>query len=291
MAEIAFAAAAAHAPGVTGWFDKAGPAEQEAVRGAYQQLGEDIRAAQLDVLLIVANDHILNYNPADYPDFVIGTAAEHTGPAEWFKPWLALDDYRMPGQPEVARVLLDRLGGSRLRVVANHELMFDDNISVPTTMTGFKDQGTPLVPIIQNCTVPPVPDERASYAFGERLGRVIREDLPADMRVGLLGSGGLSHEPGGPRYLEIDAEFDRWFLDLLAEGDHEKVLRQATLERMEQAGAGGTAELLSWVVVMGSIGQRDCEVLCYVAVPDWRCGFGAVRWSVAAGITPTPIGA
>jgi aromatic ring-opening dioxygenase catalytic subunit (LigB family) len=290
MAEIAFAAAAAHAPGVTGWFDKAEPADQDVVRAAYDRLGEDIRAARLDALLIVANDHILNYNPADYPDFVIGTAVEHTGPAEWFKPWLALDDYRMPGHPEIAGNLLDRLGDNGLLVVANDDLMFDDNISVPTTMIGLEEQGVPLVPIIQNCTVPPVPDERASYAFGERLGRVIRDDLPAGMRVGLLGSGGLSHEPGGPRYLEIDAEFDRWFLELLAEGDHEKVLRQATLERMEQAGAGGTAELLSWIVVMGAIGQRDCEVLGYVAVPDWRCGVGAVRWSVAAGIAPTPIG-
>lgn len=285
MAQIACAAAAAHAPGVTGWFDKAGPEEQEVVREAYEQLGEDIRAAELDALIIVANDHILNYNPADYPDFVVGTAAEHVGPAEWFKPWLALDEYRMTGHPEVARILLDGLADAGLRVVANDALMFDDNVSVPVTMTGFTDLGIPLVPLIQNCTVPPVPDERASYAFGERLGEVIRTQLPADMRVGLLGSGGLSHEPGGPRYLEIDDIFDRWFLDLLAEGDHDRILSEATFERMEQAGAGGTAELLSWIVVMGAIGQLPCEVLGYVAVSDWRCGVGAVRWTLPDAVS------
>lgn len=280
MAEIAFASAAAHAPGLTGWFDKAGPEAQRTVADAYTALGERIRAARLDALVIVANDHILNYNPADYPDFVVGTGARQTGPAEWFKAWLALDDYAMPGYPEVAEGLLRGLGSNNgLRVVENDALQFDDNISVPVTLTRFKEMGIPLVPVIQNCTVPPVPDERQCYAFGQRLAEAIAA-LPDGLRIGLLGSGGLSHEPGGPRYLEIDDAFDRWFLDLLAEGDHEKVLREATLERMEEAGAGGTAELLAWIVVMGAIGQRPCEVLCYEAVPDWRCGVGAVHWSL-----------
>jgi len=160
------------------------------------------------------------------------------------------------------------------------KLEFDDNISVPVTLTGFKSMGIALVPLIQNCTVPPVPDQRRCYAFGQQLARVIRNELPTDLRIGLFGSGGLSHEPGGPRYLEIDDEFDRWYLDLLVEGNHERVLREVTLERMEQAGAGGTAELLAWTVVMGAIGEKPCEALCYEAVPDWRCGVGAVNWSV-----------
>lgn len=281
MAEIAFAAAAAHAPGLTGWFDKASPDAQRNVSTAYEQLGGAIRDARLDALVVVANDHILNYNPADYPDFVVGTGAEHVGPAEWFKAWLDLDEYRIPGSPGVARELYSDLSARNgLRIVENDGLEFDDNVSVPATLTGFKDMGLPLVPVIQNCTVPPVPDERRSYAFGEQLAAAIRDALPDGQRIGLLGSGGLSHEPGGPRYLEIDEEFDRWFLDLLARGDHEEVLREATFERMEAAGAGGTAELLSWIVVMGAIGQRPCEVLCYECVLDWRCGVGAVHWSL-----------
>ncbi|WP_255283296.1 hypothetical protein [Actinomadura madurae] len=93
--------------------------------------------------------------------------------------------------------------------------------------------------MLQNCTVPPIPDERRSYAFGARLGHALRASTPEGARIGVFGTGGLSHEPGGPRYLEIDEKFDRWFLDLLAQGDHERILREATLERMEEAGAGG----------------------------------------------------
>jgi aromatic ring-opening dioxygenase catalytic subunit (LigB family) len=281
MGEIVLAVAAAHAPGLTGWMDKADTGTQAQVTGAYRELGQRIREAELDVLVMVANDHLANYNPDDYPDFVVGTADQHTGPAEWFKPWLNVEDYAIPGNPALAEQLhAGLIERDDLRIELNDQFNFDDNISVPVTMTGFRSDGIPLIPIIQNCTVPPVPDQRRSYEFGVVLREVLRGVTPPDARVGLFGSGGLSHEPGGPRYLEIDEEFDRWFLELLADGDHSRILREATLARMEAAGAGGTAELLSWIAVMGAIGERDCEVLCYACVPDWRCGVGAVAWSV-----------
>lgn len=283
MGEIVFAGAAAHAPGLTGWFDRAPPATQEEVRAGYARLGEEIRAARPDVLILVANDHLANYEPSDYPDLVFGTAATQVGPAEWFRAWLALDEYRIPGAPELARTLYDELRATAgVRVEVNDEFYFDDNVSVPVVLTGFKDAGIPLLPVIQNCTVPPVPGSRAVYEIGRQLAEAIRTRTPDGFRVALLGSGGLSHEPGGPRYLEIDEAFDRWFMDLLVEGDHEKVLSEVTWERMEQSGAGGTAELLSWMVVMGAIGEQPCEALCYACVPEWRCGVGAVRWDVPA---------
>jgi aromatic ring-opening dioxygenase catalytic subunit (LigB family) len=281
MGKIVYAAGAAHAPGLTGWMDKADPATQAEVIGAYERIGAEIKAAEIDVLVMVANDHLANYEPSDYPDFVLGDADEHVGPAEWFRPWLGLDEYKMPGDPGLATMLYDSLkAGTDLRILTNGALNFDDNVSVPSKMTGFLDHGTPLVPVIQNCTVPPVPGSRASYEVGRVLGQALRENTPDDLRIGLLGSGGLSHEPGGPRYLEIDEAFDRRFLELLAAGDHEALLSEITWERMEEAGAGGTAELLSWMVVMGAIGERDCEVLCYACVPEWRCGVGAAVWAV-----------
>jgi aromatic ring-opening dioxygenase catalytic subunit (LigB family) len=281
VAEVVFAAGASHAPGLTGWFDKAGADDQRVVRDAYRRLREDLTASRADLLILVGNDHVANARVYDYPDFTVGLAPEHVGPHEWFRPWLGLTEYRMPGDPAAAGILAAELSTTGLDVrAAPGNLRFDDNLSVPVALIGLTDLDLRLVPILQNCTVPPVPDERACYRFGQQLGRTIARSLPAGLRVGLLGSGGLSHEPGGPRYLEIDEKFDRWWLDLLAEGDHERVLTEATFERMEQAGAGGTAELLSWQVVMGAVGERPCQVLGYACVPEWRCGIGAVRWEV-----------
>ncbi|TDD37514.1 hypothetical protein E1287_08025 [Actinomadura sp. KC06] len=282
MAEISLAVAASHTPGLTGWFDKAPEADRDTVRAAYAEIHDAVVRSRTDVLLIIGNDHVENAPVSDYPDFTFGLAERHTGPDEWFKPWLRVADYAVPGRPDVADVLYRSVQEAGPRVRAVHEnLRYDDNLSVPITLAGLVDAGVAVVPVLQNCTVPPIPDERACYAFGAALGDAIRTRLPAGLRVGLFGSGGLSHEPGGPRYLEIDEKFDRWWMDLLVEGDHEKILAEATFERMEQAGSGGTAELLSWTVVMGAIGPRPCRSLGYAAVPQWRCGVGAVRWDLS----------
>jgi len=100
---------------------------------------------------------------------------------------------------------------------------------------------------------------------------------PGAERVAVLATGGLSHEPGGPRYFWVDEEFDRWFLDLLRKGDHAALLRECTLERMEAAGSGGTAELLAWMVAL-AFTTGSAEVLAYMPAIAWRSGTGMVLW-------------
>jgi len=281
MAEISVALAASHTPGLTGWLDKAPEDDQRTVLQAYAAIHDAVVESETDVLLIIGNDHVANARVSEYADFTFGLAERHEGPDEWFKPWLRVEDYVLPGAPDVAEILHRAAEATPTRVRAVREnLRFDDNLSVPVTLADLASTGVAVVPVLQNCTVPPVPDQQACYSFGQTLGDAIRTQLPADLRVGLLGSGGLSHEPGGPRYLEIDEKFDRWFLDLLVEGDHQRVLTEATFERMEEAGSGGTAELLSWLVVMGAIGERPCTNLGYAAVDQWRCGVGAVQWQL-----------
>ena len=126
--------------------------------------------------------------------------------------------------------------------------------------------------------MPPFPDQRRCYEVGQALAEIIRDELPADLRVGLFGSGGLSHEPGGARYWFIDEEFDAWFLDLCTAGDHERLLNEVTVERMEQSGSGGTVELLAWFVVLGAIGKRPGHGFGYTAHQNFKCGVGAVNW-------------
>jgi hypothetical protein len=279
---IELAVAASHTPGLTGWFGRASEEDQRTVRSAFDAVHDAVAASRLDLLLLVGNDHVANSRVNDVPDFTFGLADRHRGPDAWFKPWLKIEDYDLPGDPVSGEVLYNAVKNGGLDVRAHREnLRFDDNLSVPVAMAGLESLGVPIIPILQNCTVPPVPEQRACYDFGRGLGDAIRDGLPADMRVGLIGSGGLSHEPGGPRYLEIDEKFDRWWMDLLEEGDHERILTEATFERMEAAGSGGTAELLSWVVVMGAIGAQDCTSLGYVAFDEWRCGVGVVQWAVA----------
>jgi aromatic ring-opening dioxygenase catalytic subunit (LigB family) len=283
MAEIVFAAGAPHAPGLIGLLEAAPDDVKDVVVHTYRSLADAIVEAKADVLIVFANDHLANSRIRAYPDFLIGMAAEHRGPYEWFKPWIGCEDYAVKGSPEIASSLFNGMTKRGIRMFAQHEnLKFDDNISVPVVLTNIEGSGIPVVPVLQNCTVPPIPDQYRCYEVGRALADFIANDLPSDMRVALFGSGGLSHEPGGSRYYFIDEEFDRWFLDLVASGDHEKLLKELTLEKMEAAGSGGTAELLSWVVVLGAIGPRPGKSFGYTVHKDFKCGVGGVLWDMEA---------
>lgn len=281
MGKITLAVAASHAPGLVGMLDVAPEESRTMVLDSYGEIARQIRETKPDVILMIANDHLANNRIREYPDFLIGMADTHHGPSEFFKDWLACGEYAIPGRPDLAEILFNRLSDHGLRVSAQREnLHFDDNISVPVVRTEIEKTGIPIIPILQNVTVPPVPDQHRCYAVGKTIAQIIEEDFPEDITVGLFATGGLSHEPGGIRDFWIDEEFDKWFLQLLEEGSHQKVLEEVTVNKLNEAGESGTGELLSWIVAMGAIGEVECTVLGYTAWDQWRCGIGAVSWDV-----------
>ena len=281
MARIVFAAGAPHAPAIVGLFDKAPDESKKVITETYAAVSRELREARPDVLIVFANDHLTNNRITFYPDFLIGTAAHHSGPHEWFKEWIGCRDYIAKGNPDVAKALFTGMTLRGVRMSTREEnLFFDDNISVPVTMTDLDHTGITLVPVLQNCTVPPFPDGARCFEVGLALRDFIEKDLPAGMRVGLFGSGGLSHEPGGVKYYKIDEAFDRTFLDLCVRGDHKALLKEITVDRMEEAGTGGTAELLSWFPVMAAIGERRGRSFGYTGWPSFRCGIGGVIWDL-----------
>ena len=283
MAEIVFAAGVPHAPAIVGLFDRAPDDAKGVIRRTFQALEREMKDAKPDVLLVFANDHITNSRIRAYPDFLIGASAEHRGPHEWFKPWIGCRDYSLKGNPEAAKALFRGMTRRGVRMnIQDAPLNFDDNLSVPAVMTDLDHSDITVVPVLQNCTVPPFPGPERCFEIGRALASFIGNDLPAGMRVGLLGSGGLSHEPGGARYYKIDEEFDRAFLDVCARGDHGELLREMTIERMEAAGAGGTSELLCWYIVMAAIGERPGKSLGYTGWTSFRCGIGGVIWDIKA---------
>jgi|APCry1669190731_1035312.scaffolds.fasta_scaffold05916_2 aromatic ring-opening dioxygenase catalytic subunit (LigB family) len=283
MGQIVFAAGAPHAPAIVGLFDRAPADSQKVVKDTYTAITQELKAAQPDVLIVFANDHLANSRITLYPDFLIGTAAQHSGPHEWFQEWIGCRDYSAKGNPDVAKALFQGMTRRGIRMSSREEnLKFDDNISVPVVMTDLDRTDITLVPVLQNCTVPPFPSPEKCYEVGKALRDFIEQDLPKDMRVALFGSGGLSHEPGGVKYYKIDEAFDRAFLDLCVKGDHKELLKEITVERLEEAGIGGTAELLSWFPVMAAIGERPGRSFGYTGWPSFRCGVGGVIWDLEA---------
>lgn len=276
MTEIVAAVATTHTPGLLGWFNNAPEDQQTAAIAAFKRMREHLRAARPDVLVIFANDHLLNWPINNTPEYTVGIGEWHVGPADWYDQWLnCTQKYRIPGHPALARHIVNEGARHGLAFSYLREMQFDDSVSVPVCYLD-DDAAIPIIPISMNCSVPPIPSPRRAYQVGRTLRDVLLKFDGAE-RIALIGSGGLSHEPGGPRYFHIDEEFDRRFLQLLVAGDHEELMRECTLERMEEAGSGGTAELIAWFVVLAAT-RGPAEVLDYLKSYAWRCASGWVIW-------------
>jgi len=280
MARIVTAMAMTHSPGLTGWFTRASEEYQRLALGATAEMRRRLEAARPDVLVMFSNDHLLNWPINNIPEYTVGIGDEHVGPADWFDEWLGMEQYRVPGHGALARWIVNEGARRRVQFAWLRRMQFDDGISVPTHYLN-PDARFRLVPVGMNCTVPPIPTPERAYHVGTVLRDVLRA-YPGDERIAAIATGGLSHEPGGPRYFWVDEEFDRWFLDLLAKGDHETLLAECTLERMEEAGSGGTAELLSWFLVL-AMTRGPADVLAYMPAVAWRSGTGMVAWGELAG--------
>ena len=253
MAEIVAAMAMTHSPGLTGWFTRASEEYQRLALQATAEMRRRLEAVRPDVLLMFSNDHLLNWPINNVPEYTVGIADAHVGPADWFDEWLAMEQYRVPGHADLARFLVNEAARRGVALAWLRQMQFDDGISVPTHYLN-PDARFRLIPI------------EALRAW------------PGPERIAVVATGGLSHEPGGPRYFWVDEEFDRWFLDLLKRGDHEALLSECTLERMEAAGSGGTAELLAWIVTL-AFTRGPADVLAYMPAIAWRSGTGMVVWN------------
>jgi len=280
MAEVVAAMAMTHSPGLCGWFDDAPEDEQKLALHAFEAMRAKLAEQRVDVMILFGNDHLLNWPINNTPEYTVGIADTHVGPHEWYRGWLNLETYSIPGHARLARHIVNESARHGVAMSYLRDLKFDDNVSVPVTHLNG-DGGMAIVPINMNCTVPPIPDPRRAYAVGQTLRHVLAA-YDGDERIAVVGTGGLSHEPGGPRYFFIDEEFDRWFMDMLVAGDHEALLEQCTMERMEEAGSGGTAELIAWFVAL-AFTTGPAEALAYIASHTWRSGTGMVIWPTMAG--------
>ena len=195
MANVAAAMAMTHSPGLTGWFDAAPREEQVMALSAFEKMRAHLDESAVDLLLIIGNDHLLNWPIGNTPEYTVGIDGEHNGPADWYDGWLDLKKYCVKGHAPLARHIVNESARYGLSMAYKRDMQFDDSISVPVTHLN-PNMGRPIIPITLNCTVPPIPELRRAYEVGRILRSVI-DDYEGEERIAVVGTGGLSHEPGG----------------------------------------------------------------------------------------------
>ena len=274
MAELAGIYAASHGPLIVRNWANVTPVHQQALTAAFTELGRRIQAARLDALIIISPDHWVNFFIDNLPSICIGVGETHGGPNE---PWMVKEfpHPTLPGHPQLARHILDTALESGFEPSVSYKLILDHGFCIPLLKTGL-DPLPAIVPVVFNDIEPPFPTLARCYAWGEMLARAIAS-MPGNLRVGVLGSGGLSHSIGEATMGLVEEEFDRECLAHFERGDP-ATLCAFLSRRLPQVG-NGAAEIRNWVAAHGAAGGRGFELISYSAIPEVYVGCGFAAWN------------
>ena len=230
---LVFAGVCSHAPGITGRSDRADPGLRELFHAAFRAMGESLRAAKPDALIVIAAEHFANFFMNNMPAYAMGMADCYDGPIE--EPdWLRIPRRTVRGNPALSRRIIGEVQQTVDTAYAE-EWRFDHGIMVPLHFLD-PDNSLTVIPANINCQGPPLTPLRRAWAFGEAIRRAADA---VQERIAVIGTGGISHWPATPDSGMINEAWDRLFLNRWAAQDKDGLLSYSDEETYRDAGQGG----------------------------------------------------
>ena len=234
---------------------------------ALGKLTEKIVEAAPDVMVLLSNQH--GFHPDDNQP-VFGVIRSETvpiakrserpfDPDARFRP----DEERpkpevieRKGHPELANYLIDTLVTDGFDISCSNGLRegaaIDDAFAFAFDWLLPPGSEIPLVPFLVSRYLPHQATPARCLELGDSIARAV-ESWPGDAKVGLIASGGLSHQI-------IDEELDHRIIDAMTSGDRAAL---AVLPRDRLNKAPGTPESLNWVAVAAAMAPRTMTLVDY----------------------------
>ena len=251
------------------------PAADRVVAGMIQ-IQQRLHAARPDLVVIVSNDHMFNVGTGLEPPFVIGASRVYRACGDLGIP----PTLQFPGDPEFAQAFVAHAAGQGFDLALLRNYRPDHGVSIPAMIASPRG-ATPIVPLLTNVNMTPAPTPKRCYALGRALREFIEQARPADERIGLLGTGGLSHWLALPRHGEIARDFDEEVLQLFA-GGRADALSERSADEIVQAGGNGGLEVINWLVLAGAMGGARGRRIYYEPIETWMTGMAGIEIDVAA---------
>jgi protocatechuate 4,5-dioxygenase, beta chain len=220
----------------------------------YPPIREWLNEHKPDVAINIYNDHGLGFFLDKMPTFAIGAAHEYRNEDEgWGIPTLP----PFPGDPKLSWHIIESMVADEFDITSCQELAVDHGFTVPMQLfwPGLHDNPNfpRAVPISANTVQHPIPTLHRALEFGKALRRALLS-YPEDIKVVILGTGGLSHQLDGQRAGFINKEFDQMCMEKIVT-DPESLTKISREELVLKAGAQGT-EFLMWMMMRGTLGDR-----------------------------------
>jgi hypothetical protein len=259
MGRIVAGIGTSHVPSIGGAYDR-GKTATPAWRplfDAYVPVREWLKEQEVDVCIMVYNDHGADFFFDKYPTFAIGCADQYAIADEGFgvRPLPAIN-----GDVEFSQHLCTSLVYDEFDITVCQEMAVEHGFLVPMHLCFDPQEGgwpVASIPVQVNVLQHPLPTARRCYRLGQAIRRAV-ESYPKDIKVAIIGTGGMSHQLTGPNFGAMNEKEDREFLDKL-EQDPESLTRLTHQEMMEKYGVEGI-ELIMWLVMRGALSSRAKKV-------------------------------
>lgn len=231
-----------------------------------------------DVAIVVYNDHGLNFFLDKIPTFAIGAAAEYKNEDEG---WGLKPVPPFTGDPEFSWHIIESLVQQEFDITICQEMAVDHGFTVPMSLLWGNKPGWPVrtIPLEVNTVQHPLPTPSRCYKLGKALGKAI-ESYPEDIKVVVLGTGGLSHQLDGKRAGFINKEFDLLCMEKIV-NDPEALTKYSIPELVELAGSQGP-ELIQWLIMRGAMTGKVTKLHSNYHIPISNTGAGLLLLENAA---------
>lgn len=254
MATIVGGIASSHTPTIGFALDtnKQKDAVWAPIFAGYEPVQQWLADKKPDVLFFIFNDHITSFFFDHYSHFALGVGEKY---------WVADEGggaRKLPavsGHPGLARHVANGLVADEFDMSYFQGKGLDHGCFSPLSLLWPHDKGWPgaIVPLQVGVLEFPIPSARRCFNLGKSLRKAI-ESYPEDIKVAIVGTGGLSHQVHGERAGFNNTPWDMEFLDRL-EKDPESLTKITIAEYAEKGGFEGS-EVIMWLIMRGALSKQ-----------------------------------
>jgi gallate dioxygenase len=202
-----------------------------------------------DVLFFIFNDHVTSFFFDHYSHFALGVGDRY---------WVADEGggpRKLPpikGHPALAKHVATGLVADEFDLSYFQAKGLDHGCFSPLSLLWPHEPTWPgaIVPLQVGVLQFPIPSAKRCFKLGRALRKAI-ESYPEDLKVAIVGTGGLSHQIHGERAGFNNTPWDMEFMELL-EKDPEKLTDITIAEYARRGGCEGS-EVVMWLIMRGAL--------------------------------------
>jgi len=219
----------------------------------YEPVQQWLADKKPDVLFYIFNDHITSFFFDHYSHFSLGVGDRYWPADEGGGPRNLPE---IKGHPGLARHVALGLTADEFDLSYFQAKGLDHGCFSPLSLLWAPKDGQwpgAIVPFQCGVLEYPIPSAKRCWDLGRALRKAILS-YPEDIKVAIVGTGGLSHQIHGERAGFNNTPWDMEFMDRLAK-DPEPLTKITIAEYAEKGGAEGS-EVIMWLMMRGALSEK-----------------------------------